>query len=593
MGFGFPFTSYFLSTIPRIITSCPLNLLQTKNAVSEFLVSARKYRPSAFESVVGQKHITNTLKNAMKTGKVAHAFLFCGPRGVGKTTSARILAKMLNCMNPGPDLEPCNACESCKSFEASHSFNIHELDAASNNGVDDIRILVDQVRIPPQIGKYSVYIIDEVHMLSQQAFNAFLKTLEEPPAHAIFILATTEKHKILPTILSRCQVYDFNRISVEDITAHLEKIASSENVKFEKDALHIIAQKADGALRDALSIFDRLVTFTGANLTYAEVINNLNILDYEYYFKVTDMALEGDYQGLLNVYNEILDKGFDGSHFNAGLAEHFRNLLVSRDAKTVRLLEVGENTKARYYEQAQKSEPAWLIEALKISMKTDAEYKVTSNRRLLIELMLLQIATLKKKLSKLDEPEETEIPAALPSAPKPVTSVKSPGTAKIMPMSASTISINPEKVMKKAEVKTEGDSAVNQLPVQEDQPFTEEDLRNALSEYIDSLKAAGKRSLYVTWTNFPYRIEGSLIEIKITNKIQESELEKEKPDMLEPIREKLRNKSISLKVIVELPPEKKGPVYLTNHERFELMAQSNPVLHEMRRAFELDTETPI
>jgi DNA polymerase-3 subunit gamma/tau len=571
----------------------PIKFAPNQNAVSEFLVSARKYRPSAFEGVVGQKHITGTLKNAMKTGKVAHAFLFCGPRGVGKTTSARILAKMLNCMNPGPDLEPCNACESCKSFEASHSFNIHELDAASNNGVDDIRILVEQVRIPPQIGKYSVYIIDEVHMLSQAAFNAFLKTLEEPPAHAIFILATTEKHKILPTILSRCQVYDFNRISVEDITAHLEKIASSENVKYEKDALHIIAQKADGALRDALSIFDRLVTFTGANLTYAEVINNLNILDYDYYFKVTDMALEGDYQGLLNVFNEILDKGFDGSHFNAGLAEHFRNLLVSRDAKTVRLLEVGENTKARYYEQAQKSEPAWLIEALKIGMKTDAEYKVTSNRRLLIELMLLQIATLKKKLSKPEQPGETESPAVIPSVPKPVTPVKLTGTANIMPMSASTISINPEKVLKKAEVKTGVESSVNQFPVQEDQPFTEEDLRNALSDYIESLKAAGKQSLYVTWTNFPYRIKGSLIEIKITNKIQGSELEKEKPDMLEQIRKKLRNKNISLNVILELPPEKKGPVCLTNHERFELMAQSNPVLHEMRRLFELDTETPI
>lgn len=374
-----------------------LKFAQIRFTVSDFIVSARKYRPSVFDNVVGQKHITNTLKNAIKSGKVAHAFLFCGPRGVGKTTSARILAKMLNCLNPGPDLEPCNACESCKSFNSSHSFNIHELDAASNNSVDDIRSLVEQVRIPPQIGKYSIYIIDEVHMLSQAAFNAFLKTLEEPPAHAIFILATTEKHKILPTILSRCQVYDFSRITVEDIAKHLANIAQNESVTFEPDALHIIAQKADGALRDALSIFDRMVTFTGSNLTYVAVIQNLNILDYDYFFKVTDMAQAGDYQGLLALYNEILDKGFDGSHFNSGLAEHFRNLLVSRDAKTVKLLEVGETIKSRYFEQGQQCEPMWLLEALKISMKVDTEYRLAANKRLLIELMLLQLATLKKK----------------------------------------------------------------------------------------------------------------------------------------------------------------------------------------------------
>jgi DNA polymerase-3 subunit gamma/tau len=347
--------------------------------------------------VVGQTHITGTLKNAIRSGKVAHAFLFCGPRGVGKTTSARILAKMLNCLNPGPDLEPCNECESCKSFNSNHSFNIHELDAASNNSVDDIRALVEQVRIPPQIGKYSIYIIDEVHMLSAAAFNAFLKTLEEPPPSAVFILATTEKHKILPTILSRCQVYDFHRISVEDIAKHLAHIAQIENIQFDPDALHIIAQKADGALRDALSIFDRMVTFTSGNLSYQAVIENLNILDYDYYFKVTDMALNGDFEGLLLLYNEILDKGFEGSHFNAGLAEHFRNLLVSRDVKTAKLLEVGENAKVKYHEQAKAVEPLWLMEALKICVKTDSDYKTATGRRLLIELMLLQLATLKKK----------------------------------------------------------------------------------------------------------------------------------------------------------------------------------------------------
>jgi DNA polymerase-3 subunit gamma/tau len=365
--------------------------------VSDFIVSARKYRPSAFESVVGQEHITGTLKNAIRSGKVAHAFLFCGPRGVGKTTSARILAKMLNCLQPGADLEPCNNCESCISFNTSHSFNIHELDAASNNGVDDIRTLVEQVRIPPQIGKYSVYIIDEVHMLSSAAFNAFLKTLEEPPPHAVFILATTEKHKILPTILSRCQVYDFHRISVEDIAKHLTRIAQVEDVQFDPDALHIIAQKADGALRDALSIFDRMVTFTSGNLTYSAVIENLNILDYDYYFQIADLALNEDYQGLLLLFDQILDKGFEGSHFNGGLAEHFRNLLVSRDQKSAKLLEVGENAKVKYIEQATKTEPSWLMDALRLCVKTDSEYKTSGNRRLVIELMLLQLANLKKK----------------------------------------------------------------------------------------------------------------------------------------------------------------------------------------------------
>lgn len=366
--------------------------------MSEFIVSARKYRPMAFTEVVGQRHITETLKNALKTGKVAHAFLFCGPRGVGKTTSARIMAKTLNCLNPGENFEPCNQCESCKAFNTSHSFNIHELDAASNNSVDDIRMLIDQVRILPQIGKYSVYIIDEVHMLSQAAFNAFLKTLEEPPAHAIFILATTEKHKILPTILSRCQVFDFKRISVEDIAKHLENIAKSEAVSVEGDALHVIAQKADGALRDALSIFDRIVTFSGDKLTYEAVIANLNVLDYDYYFKITDLALDSNYRELLIVFNEILDNGFDGQHFNAGLAEHFRNLLVAQDSKSVNLLEAGENIKQKYLAQSKSCDAEYLFEALKICNQADLDYKEAGNKRLLMELMLLRLAALKKKL---------------------------------------------------------------------------------------------------------------------------------------------------------------------------------------------------
>jgi DNA polymerase-3 subunit gamma/tau len=366
--------------------------------MSEFIVSARKYRPQTFEDVVGQQHITSTLKNAIRTGKVAHALLFCGPRGVGKTTSARIMAKTLNCLNLQDNFEPCNTCESCQAFNTSHSFNIHELDAASNNSVDDIRILIEQVRIIPQIGKYSIYIIDEVHMLSQQAFNAFLKTLEEPPAHAIFILATTEKHKILPTILSRCQVFDFKRITIDDIAKHLAVVATKENITVEPDTLYIIAQKADGALRDALSIFDRMVTFCGNNLKYEDIIENLNILDYDYYFKIIDGALSENYQDLLILFNQVLNNGFDGQHFNQGLAEHLRNLLVCRDTKTTALLETGENTREKYLKQAQSCEVEFLFEALKISNQTDLNYRNASNKRLLIELMLLQLAGLKKKL---------------------------------------------------------------------------------------------------------------------------------------------------------------------------------------------------
>ena len=563
--------------------------------MSEFIVSARKYRPAVFDKVVGQKHITNTLKNAIKSGKVAHAFLFCGPRGVGKTTSARILAKMLNCLNPGPDLEPCNVCESCNAFNTSHSFNIHELDAASNNSVDDIRSLVEQVRIPPQIGKYSVYIIDEVHMLSQAAFNAFLKTLEEPPAHAIFILATTEKHKILPTILSRCQVYDFSRITVEDIAKHLANIANTENVSFEPDALHIIAQKADGALRDALSIFDRMVTFTGANLTYASVIQNLNILDYDYFFKVTDLAYDGDYQSLLLLYNEVLDKGFDGSHFNAGMAEHFRNLLVSRDAKTVRLLEVGETIKSRYFEQGQKIEPAWLLEALKISMKTDADYRIAANKRLLVELMLLQIATLKKKLNELGEEPEKGADAEGDFLSSMGTATSKPaamGSAKVMPTRPQTISINPNKVLQQAKPEAKEEEQTIQNPQEQDKPFTVDQCKAALQQYIDTLAPNKKHNLLVIWTSNKFEIKEGLIQVVATSKIQANLLEEERSDMLDMIRGILKNRQLNLEVLIELPPEAPVQKILSNNERFDLLASKNPVLLEMKRVFDLDTETP-
>ncbi|TFV93260.1 DNA polymerase III subunit gamma/tau [Algoriphagus kandeliae] len=367
--------------------------------MENFVVSARKYRPDNFKSVVGQQHITTTLQNAIKNNHLAQAFLFCGPRGVGKTTCARILAKTINCENRGEDQEACGTCESCVSFQNNASFNIYELDAASNNSVDDIRNLVEQVRYAPQKGQYKVYIIDEVHMLSASAFNAFLKTLEEPPKYAIFILATTEKHKILPTILSRCQIFDFNRIQVKHIAEHLQYIASQENVDYEEEALRLIAAKADGALRDALSIFDLIVTYSaGKKVTYQETISNLHILDYDYYFKVVDALLAGDISQSLLIFDEILRNGFDGHNFIVGLSEHFRDLLVSQDESTIDLMEVSDEVKARYLEQSRQASQSFLLSALNLANQCDIHYKASKNQRLHVELALMKMAKIPSAL---------------------------------------------------------------------------------------------------------------------------------------------------------------------------------------------------
>ncbi|MEN9448175.1 MAG: hypothetical protein RJA25_1465 [Bacteroidota bacterium] len=366
--------------------------------MDNFIVSARKYRPVKFLDVVGQEQVSETLKKALSSGKLAQSFLFCGPRGVGKTTCARILAKAINCENPGTDFEPCNECNSCKSFAQNASFNIFELDAASNNSVDDIRNLVDQVRFAPQAGKYKVYIIDEVHMLSPGAFNAFLKTLEEPPSYAIFILATTEKHKIIPTILSRCQIFDFKRILDKDIVGQLQKICANEGITAESSALHVIAQKADGGMRDALSLFDKIVSFAGKNVTYQDVISNLNILDHDYYFKITEYFMTEDASSILTAFNEIINNGFDGEMFLLGIAEHFRNLLISKDEKTVQLLEVAEDVKERYFEQAKLTNETFLLNALNILNQCDIEYKTSKNKRLLVELALLKICYLNTQI---------------------------------------------------------------------------------------------------------------------------------------------------------------------------------------------------
>jgi DNA polymerase-3 subunit gamma/tau len=362
--------------------------------MENFIVSARKYRPSRFEDVVGQPQVTNTLKNAIRTNQLAQAFLFCGPRGVGKTTCARILAKAVNCENLTADFEPCNTCASCEAFNKNASFNIHELDAASNNSVEDIRSLIDQVRFAPQEGKKKIYIIDEVHMLSQQAFNAFLKTLEEPPSYAIFILATTEKHKIIPTILSRCQIFDFNRIKTDDMVKHLAAIAKKEGIRADEDALHIIAQKADGALRDALSMFDRISIFSNHRIHYADAVQNLNILDYDYFFKLTDFFLTEDTSSALLTFHEILQKGFDGENFLDGLSDHFRDLLVAKDAATVVLMDFSENIKKRYSDQAPYTPASFLVSALAVLNEATIQYRTSRNKRLTVELALIKLCHL-------------------------------------------------------------------------------------------------------------------------------------------------------------------------------------------------------
>ena len=413
--------------------------------MEHYIVSARKYRPATFRTVVGQQALTTTLKNAIANNHLAHAYLFCGPRGVGKTTCARIFAKTINCLNPKPDGEACDECESCRGFNEQRSFNIHELDAASNNSVDDIRSLVDQVRIPPQIGKYSVYIIDEVHMLSAAAFNAFLKTLEEPPAHAIFVLATTEKHKIIPTILSRCQIYDFNRIRVADIVEHLQYVASSEGVEAEPEALNVIAQKADGAMRDALSIFDQVVSFCGGHITYKGVIENLNVLDYDYYFRLVEDLLAGRVNHAFMILNEILNKGFDAQHFTNGLAAHFRDLLVSRDPETLVLLEVGASIAEQYGEQAKRCPLSFLYKALEIANECDLNYKASRNKRLLVELTLVRLCQLTGIVPK-PEDEKIEIK---PLAVVPVASVTVEVKPAVQPVTATPVAA-PAKVSEPA-----------------------------------------------------------------------------------------------------------------------------------------------
>ena len=577
-----------------------------------FIVSARKYRPTTFKDVVGQRAITNTLENAIENNHLAQALLFTGPRGVGKTTCARILAKKIN--QDGSHNE-----------DEDFAFNIFELDAASNNSVDDIRNLIDQVRIPPQVGQYKVYIIDEVHMLSSAAFNAFLKTLEEPPKHAIFILATTEKHKIIPTILSRCQIFDFRRITVQDIKGHLAKVAKQENISAQDDALHVIAQKADGALRDALSIFDRVVSFSGDDLSREAVTENLNVLDYTYYFNITDLIIQNDIPQVLLSYNEILGKGFDGHHFIMGLASHFRDLLVCKNQQTISLLEVGDQVKNMYLEQSQKTPHPFLLDALDIANSCDLKYKTSRNQRLLVELCLMQLTSLtaqgeKKKPNKLnkrfllppehfktivgqtqeklDTPEQTpkpstpivkketqnkitQEPSALSQegkqAPKDsqISKTESEGSKRVSALSLKSI----EKKQQLAKKVSDRSQNKEKLPTEE---FTQEQMITHWNAYTQIVKEQGKYNLLSHLTMSVPILKDGMIHLEFPNQTIKLEVERDKFDLLTYMRKKLKNHSLDLVIAVNELPLKRYAY--TDKEKYEKLVEKNPNLEALRNA---------
>ena len=577
--------------------------------MENYIVSARKYRPSTFDSVVGQRALTTTLKNAIASGKLAHAYLFCGPRGVGKTTCARIFAKTINCLAPTAGGEACNQCESCTAFNEQRSYNIHELDAASNNSVEDIRSLIDQVRIPPQIGKYKVYIIDEVHMLSQSAFNAFLKTLEEPPQHAIFILATTEKHKILPTILSRCQIYDFNRISVQDAVGHLQYVAEKEGIHAEPEALTVIAQKADGGMRDALSIFDQVTSFTGGNITYQGVIENLNVLDYEYYFRLVDYFLGNKVSDAMVLLNEVLRKGFDAHHFITGMASHFRDLLVSKDPVTLPLLEVGASIRERYQQQAQKCDQKFLYRAMKLCNDCDLNYRTSKNKRLLVELTLIQCAQLtlpdaddliggrspKKRLKPLFKQQVVTptTPQAQPQAGN-VAARKSPlpelkeEKRKIPVMKAGQIgmSIRHRATQTEAPKVTTPTPTNNQQSSYEDYVVYEKDLNYYWREFAQRLPVEEKANASRMMNLQPKLLNDTTFEVGVDNSMVEKYMKQLLPNIQDYLREKLHNRKITMTVRVF---EAKEVVRAYSQvERFQLMSKKNPKLMKLKEVFGLE-----
>lgn len=593
--------------------------------MDNYIVSARKYRPATFRSVVGQEALTTTLKNAISGNKLAHAYLFSGPRGVGKTTCARIFAKTINCITPTHDHEACNQCESCVAFNEQRSYNIHELDAASNNGVDDIRSLIDQVRVPPQIGKYKVYIIDEVHMLSASAFNSFLKTLEEPPTHAIFILATTEKHKIIPTILSRCQVYDFNRISIADIVEHLQYVAKEENVTAEAEALNVIAQKADGGMRDALSIFDQTVSYTNGNVTYRSVIENLNVLDYEYYFQLSDAILVGSVVDCLLILNDILNRGFEGQYIIGGITSHFRDLLVCKDSITAQLFQVGASIRERYIETAKRCSNEFLYKAIDISNQCDLDYRLSRNKRLLLELTLIRLCQLsegstaevdeaKKKipLKPIENKERTFSPAPVPEkkyeniepgkveqavvkdevkeyAAAPTTEVEdvsvpaetaTPLKRKTVSLAGMGVSISSFKNKEEEEEVAENlpDNVGNNL-------FSEKELLAVWKEYANNLQE--EKLLQNTMLLYlPKMLSNTVFRVEVNTDINKQYLEDNGVSILSFLRENLQNSEISMEIKISQENTFKKPQ--TSREIFEEMVQKNPSLQKLSDEFGLE-----
>ncbi|MFK7950071.1 MAG: DNA polymerase III subunit gamma/tau [Saprospiraceae bacterium] len=561
--------------------------------MSNFVVSARKYRPMRFDEVVGQQHVSNTLKNAMANNHLAHAFLFCGPRGVGKTTCARILAKVLNCETPTEDHEPCNTCDSCKSFNDSASFNITELDAASNNSVEHIRALIEQVRFQPQKGQFKIFIIDEVHMLSTQAFNAFLKTLEEPPPYAKFILATTEKHKIIPTILSRCQIFDFNRIQVGDIVKHLEGICAEEKITSEHDALHIIGQKADGALRDALSIFDRVVSFSGKEITYDDVITNLNVLDYDYYFRVVEAMLAEDVSKVLLIFDDILRKGFDPSIFVEGLAEHFRNILVCQDKATLKLLETGEALKKRYQLQSAITPASLLLSALAIANDCDVNYKMARNKRLHVEMALIRMTYIQKAMNAAQYAQQT-------IQEKKTSDVKSNQSYGQAPTTSSKVEEPKQPIIKKTVTLKKKKSNLldsldqevskeNTIPKKARVELSQASLATYWKKYSDE-KLTSNRTKNVFKTAV-LKLNKDEINVIVSSNFNKSAITEER-NLIFYLREQLHAPNLSIVVTVDKtnvpePEKPKGPQILSAREKYRLMRQINPMVDELQKRFGL------
>ena len=602
-----------------------------------YIVSARKYRPTTFSSVVGQSSLTTTLKNSIASGRLAHAYLFCGPRGVGKTTCARIFAKTINCFNPKENGDACEECESCRAFNEQRSYNIHELDAASNNSVDDIRQLIEQVNIPPQVGKYKVFIVDEVHMLSTAAFNAFLKTLEEPPKHAIFILATTEKHKLLPTILSRCQIYDFSRMTVQDIVGHLEKVAQQEGITYEPAALNVIAQKADGGMRDALSIFDQVASFCQGNITYQQTITDLNVLDYEYYFKLVDFFLTGNVSEIMLTLNDILSKGFEGSHFVGGLNTHFRNLLISRDEATTKLLEVSDDIRQRYAEQAKRCTPKFLYAAIRKCTDCDLNYKVSQNKRLLVELTLIEISQIAtgeadgnpsglgptkilkpiftkqsektpastpanptaNTLSTLKEPINVKEPIHLkePTNPKESTNPKDsiPSTPPATPAPGSFKTVRSFSIKQRLQSQTQGTATTQATtPTLQTQPkmqklpggVTEENIITAW-HILEEETFKDEPSIGIVMRNHtPHLLDEKTFEVAVSNAMNIDTLKKYEAIILSYIRDSVGSDSLTMSIRTLTPAER--PKFYTKPQRLQILKERYSALDKLCKELDLD-----